>query len=120
MSERLYLIHRWLRRSGADHVSGDAETAEGGPSSADVALLRGDLGKAYEGYLSRIALSPDDIEAWAGLALSRYAPDYRGVDQPIWTATEVLLAVHRELRATGGAPDVAELAAWLVPRGESA
>jgi hypothetical protein len=119
MSERLRLIHRWLQRPGADRVSGHTGITGSG-SPADVALLRGDFARAHEGYASRIALSPDDIEAWAGLALCHHAPDFRGMDAPIWAVTEVLSAVHRELRGTGSAPDVGELAAWLVPAYQSA
>lgn len=113
MSDRVRLIQRWLRQPAAlDEVS-----AGGRVGPADAALLRGDRDRAYEGYLSLVADGPDDIEAWAGLALSRHATDFRGVDAPVWATPEVLFALHRELRtATDGGPDVAELAAWLAPR----
>jgi HEXXH motif-containing protein len=122
ISARLHLTHRCLQRPVVDQPSGGAEAgnADDGPNPADAALLRGELSRAAEGYLSQIAVSAGDIEAWAGLALSQYAPDFCGVDAPIWTVTEVVLAVHHELRATGHAPDVRELAAWLIPAHEPA
>ncbi|HUR05373.1 MAG TPA: hypothetical protein VM347_22725 [Nonomuraea sp.] len=83
-----------------------ADTGIGGRGAGppDVALLRGDHDRAYEGYWSRIARDPDDIEAWAGLALSRHAVDFRGMDAPIWAAPEVLFALHRELHRSIRAP----------------
>jgi HEXXH motif-containing protein len=113
MSERLRLTQRWLLRL-------DPEQGSVGPNPADVALLKGELDPARAGYLAQIAATPDDIEAWAGLALSRYDADFRTPQAPMWTVPEVLLAVHRELRARDCAPDMSELAAWLSSGSEPA
>lgn len=126
MSDRLWLIqYGLLQPVGFEEVCEDAaRLAEIGNrtlGAADVALLRGDRDEAYEGYRSRIAGTPDDLEAWVGLALSRHTADFLAADAPVWSEPEVLRAVHLELRgAMGEAPDAGELAAWLAPAYESA
>jgi hypothetical protein len=71
--------------------------------NADAAYVRGDHDSATAGYLARIRDEPEDLHAWAGLALTTksFEPD-------------VTLAVHREIRDRGWqAPDPIELSAWM-------
>jgi hypothetical protein len=73
------------------------------PDGPDTAYVQGDHASARAGYLARIRQAADDIDAWAGLALTTksFVPD-------------VTFAVHKEIRARGWLPpDPVDLAAWM-------
>ncbi|MFI0776636.1 HEXXH motif domain-containing protein [Streptomyces sp. NPDC021212] len=81
------------------------------PDEADLAWARGDRAAALRGYRGRLAQAPDDVAAWAGLALT--LPD-GAAKAALLRAPEVVLAVHRALRGTSGAvPDPVALATWI-------
>jgi len=81
------------------------------PDGADLAWARGDRPAALRGYRARLAQTPDDVAAWAGLALT--LPD-GAARAAMLRAPEVVLAVHRALRNSGGAvPDPVALATWI-------
>jgi len=81
------------------------------PDGADLAWARGDRAAALRGYRERLAQAPDDVAAWAGLALTLPDGAARGA---LLRAPEAVLAVHRALRKSGGAvPDPVALATWV-------
>ena len=80
------------------------------PDGADLAWARGDRPAALHGYRGRLAQDPDDVAAWAGLALT--LPD-GAARTAMLRAPETILAVHRALRNDdGAAPDPVALATW--------
>jgi hypothetical protein len=73
---------------------------------ADGAFAHGDLTAAASAYLDRLEKDPEDGGAWVGLGLALSAP-------ALLREPEVVIAVHREVRARGGAvPDPSLLAEW--------
>ncbi|MFF7651281.1 HEXXH motif domain-containing protein [Streptomyces sp. NPDC007983] len=89
----------------------DRKGGDDAPDGADLAWVMGDRAAALRGYRGRLARAPDDIAAWAGLALT--LPD-GAARAALLRAPEVALAVHRALRDTGGAaPDPVALATWI-------
>ncbi|MFD7502136.1 HEXXH motif domain-containing protein [Streptomyces sp. NPDC059850] len=82
-----------------------------GCDGADLAWARGDRAAALHGYRGRLARDPDDVAAWAGLALT--LPD-GAARAALLRAPETVLAVHRALRDGGGeVPDPVALATWI-------
>jgi HEXXH motif-containing protein len=79
---------------------------------AEDAFVRGDYAVAAAEYRERIAADPDDQAGWSGLAMAcrHTQPQTR-----LWAATpELPFAVHRAVRAAGGAPpDPLAVARWL-------
>jgi len=76
---------------------------------ADYLLVDGRLDEARTAYAAELAADPDQASALIGLALS--LPGGPG-KQALLAVPELVRAVHRKLRAAGGAPAVEELAAW--------
>jgi hypothetical protein len=90
---------------------GDLSERVTGASAADVALVDGRPEAATAGYLSAIAGTPDDVAAWAGLAVSLTANG-----RPRWLLLRkphVVHAVYRDLAGTETPPDPVRLADWL-------
>ncbi|GAA3653220.1 HEXXH motif domain-containing protein [Streptomyces iranensis] len=84
------------------------------PDRADLDWAAGDTADALRGYRARLDADPDDIAAWAGLALSQ--PD-GAARTTLLNHPELVLAVHRELRtAPGTGPDPVALARWIGTR----
>ncbi|TMU97330.1 HEXXH motif domain-containing protein [Streptomyces sp. DASNCL29] len=84
------------------------------PDRADLDWAAGDTAAALRGYRARLEADPDDIAAWAGLALSLPDGAARTV---LLNHPELALAVHRELRtAPGTGPDPVALARWIGTR----
>ncbi|MYU11474.1 HEXXH motif domain-containing protein, partial [Streptomyces sp. SID8361] len=85
------------------------------PDRVDLDWVAGDAAAALRGYRARLEADPDDIAAWAGLALS--LPD--GVARTtLLNHPELAVALHRELRtAPGRGPDPVALARWIGTRG---
>ncbi|MBI0318960.1 HEXXH motif domain-containing protein, partial [Streptomyces javensis] len=84
------------------------------PGAADLDWAAGDTAAALRGYRARLEADPDDIAAWAGLALS--LPD-GAARTTLLNHPELALAVHRELRtAPGTGPDPVALARWMGTR----
>jgi HEXXH motif-containing protein len=83
--------------------------------AADRAYCSGDLAAAARGYRARLAETPGDPHAWAGLTLVRRdGPIEKRLSRP-----DLLAAVHRRVAELSGASaDPDELAAWLrrIPR----
>ncbi|MFG3345228.1 aKG-HExxH-type peptide beta-hydroxylase [Streptomyces sp. NPDC048018] len=100
---------------GADLRPGLAEdagpaAARPGPTDADRALVTGDPA-APEAYARLLAADPEAPEAWTGLVLALTTTD--AATGPLLHRPELLRAAHRELRATGPAPDPLRVARWL-------
>lgn len=114
-SVQLKLTHFRLReprafaaaRDGVPRVFGDDVT------ETDQAHAFGDLPAAEKGYRERIALDPDRLEAWAGLALCAW--ESAATDAHVLaTCPELVRAVHRVVEELGGGrPDPAAVASWL-------
>ncbi|MBA6435871.1 HEXXH motif domain-containing protein [Streptomyces sp. GMR22] len=84
------------------------------PDRADLDWAAGDTAAALRGYRARLEADPDDIAAWAGLALS--LPD-GAARTTLLNHPELALAVHRELRtAPDPGPDPVALARWIGTR----
>lgn len=84
------------------------------PDQADLDWAAGDPVAALRGYRARLRADPDDIAAWAGLALS--LPD-GAARTTLLNHPELALAVHRELRtAPEASPDPVALARWIGTR----
>ncbi|WP_413802820.1 HEXXH motif domain-containing protein [Streptomyces iranensis] len=84
------------------------------PDRADLDWAAGDTADALRGYRARLEADPDDIAAWAGLALSQ--PD-GAARTTLLNHPELVLAAHRELRtAPGTGPDPVALARWIGTR----
>ncbi len=84
------------------------------PDRADLDWAAGDPGAALRGYRARLQADPDDIAAWAGLALT--LPD-GAARTTLLNHPELALAVHRELRtAPDTGPDPVALAWWIGTR----
>ncbi|QKV91088.1 HEXXH motif domain-containing protein [Streptomyces sp. NA02950] len=98
------------------HRDRDALLPDGtAPDAADLDWAADRPGAALDGYRARLEKSPDDLSAWAGLALSM--PDGTA-RQALLSRPELVLAVHRALRDTGTAhpgpgPDPLALAEWI-------
>ncbi|SEG16329.1 HEXXH motif-containing protein [Thermomonospora echinospora] len=86
-----------------------------GAEAADLALVRGDVGTALEGYRAHLAAGSSDPEAWAGLALAaRRVGDEAAV--ALRTAPEVVAGAHGRIgERTGALPDPLDLARRLTP-----
>ncbi|WNE94702.1 HEXXH motif domain-containing protein [Streptomyces luomodiensis] len=97
-------------------AGGGAGTPDGGdaPDRADLDWAAGDTAAALRGYRGRVEADPEDIAAWAGLALSLPAGTARTT---LLSHPELVLAVHREVRtAAGTGPDPVSLARWIGTR----
>jgi HEXXH motif-containing protein len=82
-------------------------------SEADIAYARRDYAQAARGYREMIALDPESVQAWVGLALaSRHNGDVL-TSAALLSRPEVLLALYSMLRRDADAPDPAALACWL-------
>jgi HEXXH motif-containing protein len=86
-----------------------ARLRDRGIDVADSALVRGDLGAARAGYLTRISAAAEDVDAWVGLGL---ADPSCAITQ---SRARLVAAVYRRLSKLGAPPDPAELAAWFRP-----
>ncbi|AUA09551.1 HEXXH motif domain-containing protein [Streptomyces sp. SID8382] len=100
-----------LREGGGAGLPGGGAA----PDRVDLDWVAGDAAAALRGYRARLEADPDDIAAWAGLALS--LPD--GVARTtLLNHPELAVALHRELRtAPGRGPDPVALARWIGTRG---
>ncbi|WAP54246.1 HEXXH motif domain-containing protein [Streptomyces sp. S465] len=97
-------------------AGGGAGTPDGddAPDRADLDWAAGDTAAALRGYRGRVEADPDDIAAWAGLALSLPAGTARTT---LLSHPELVLAVHREVRTEAGTgPDPVALARWIGTR----
>ncbi|MDT3400416.1 HEXXH motif domain-containing protein, partial [Streptomyces sp. B1866] len=93
-----------VRGGGPAAGEGDA------PAVADLDWAAGERAAALRGYRARLAVDPDDIAAWAGLALTLPAGPARTA---LLRRPEVVLRVHRTVRTAAGAgPDPVALAEW--------
>ncbi|EFC82653.1 HEXXH motif domain-containing protein [Parafrankia sp. EUN1f] len=94
-------------RQGVPHVLDASVTA------ADQALAFGDATSAAACYKAELARDPEQLDAWAGLALCRRASGRPGAD--ILTARpEVVLHLRRQVQELTGDPaDPDALAAWM-------
>ncbi|MEU8827983.1 HEXXH motif domain-containing protein [Streptomyces sp. NPDC048636] len=98
------------------HEDGGATLPDGStPDGADLDWVADRPEAALDGYRARLEKSPDDLFAWAGLALS--VPDGTA-RKALLSRPELVLAVHRELRDTGTAQpgpgtDPLALAEWI-------
>ncbi|MEU4893941.1 HEXXH motif domain-containing protein [Streptomyces sp. NPDC044780] len=87
---------------------------DGAPDRADLDWAAGDTAAALRGYRGRVEADPEDIAAWAGLALSLPAGTARTT---LLSHPELVLAVHREVRTEAGAgADPVALARWIGSR----
>ncbi|MGW3958589.1 HEXXH motif domain-containing protein [Amycolatopsis sp. NPDC005003] len=77
--------------------------------TADHLLVCGRISEAKTAYAAELAADPDHASALIGLGLSLPGGPAR---RALLTVPELVRAVHRELRDTGMAPTVEELAAW--------
>ncbi|GAA2681456.1 MULTISPECIES: aKG-HExxH-type peptide beta-hydroxylase [Actinosynnema] len=76
----------------------------------DAACARGDVRTALAGYRKRLLAEPDDLQAWAGLALASRR-------EALLAVPEVVKAVHADaLARTGTPPDPLLLADWVGER----
>jgi HEXXH motif-containing protein len=109
---RVTAPERLRHRAGDDVPEGaDAPDGHDAPDGADFDWAAGDRAAALRGYRGRLAQAPDDVAAWAGMALT--LPD-GAARTAMLRAPEVVLAVHRALRgADGTAPDPVALATWI-------
>ncbi|MET7904971.1 HEXXH motif domain-containing protein [Streptomyces sp. NPDC005355] len=99
-----------LREEPKAHPLGGART----PIQADVDWAAGHTEDALRGYRDQLAAHPDDLPAWAGLALTLPVGPAR---EALLGCPEVVLSVHRALRAEdGGGPDPVALAHWIGSR----
>ncbi|WP_410588274.1 HEXXH motif domain-containing protein [Amycolatopsis sp. lyj-23] len=80
---------------------------------ADHLLVKGRVHEAQTAYAAQLATDPDHASALIGLALS--LPD-GPAKRALLAVPGLVRAVHRKLRATGGAPALDELAAWTGER----
>lgn len=84
------------------------------PCEADLAWVGGELGEAEDGYLRRLRVDAEDINAWAGLALVLPAGPARDA---LRRRPEVVLGLHRSLRLSGPpGPDPLALADFVGAR----
>ncbi|WP_410640818.1 HEXXH motif domain-containing protein [Amycolatopsis sp. lyj-346] len=77
---------------------------------ADRLLVDGLVDEARSAYAAQLAADPDHASALIGLALSLPAGPAK---RALLAVPELVRAVHRELRATGSAPAVEDLATWM-------
>ncbi|MBL1098769.1 HEXXH motif domain-containing protein [Streptomyces coffeae] len=92
------------------------------PAGADLDWAADRTEAALHGYRARLATAPDDLSAWAGLALSM--PDGTA-RQALLSRPELVLAVHRALYGAGPertpgpgpGPDPIALARWIGTHG---
>jgi HEXXH motif-containing protein len=76
---------------------------------AELALIRGDADGAREGYRARVAVDPDDLDGWAGLAAAAGGTGRTCLpDRP-----ELVRAVYLAIAARRPAPDPIGLAGWI-------
>ena len=81
-------------------------------STPDAALLRGEYGRAKDGYLREVAAG--DVGAWVGFVLARRKLAGRASDWPVRERPEVLAALYERVRQLTGEPPAAEaLIEWL-------
>jgi hypothetical protein len=79
---------------------------------ADALYVVGDRIAAGAAYRHEVADTPDRIDLWAGLALTRW----RTATPAAAAYPEAVRALHDRIRAvTGAGPDPDALAAWLAP-----
>ncbi|WP_432014657.1 HEXXH motif domain-containing protein [Streptomyces cucumeris] len=106
-----------LHADGGVRLPGGDGPDGGTPDAADLDWAAGRSGAALDGYRARLEKSPDDLSAWAGLALS--VPDGTA-RRALRTRPELVLAVHRALRDAaahpGPGPDPLALAEWIGSR----
>jgi HEXXH motif-containing protein len=102
----LGLVRRRILAPGAGRADGPRPR---NPDGADLALVRGDIDGARDGYLARVAVDPDDLDGWAGLAVAAGGAARDCLpDRP-----ELVRAVYLAVAARGAAPDPVGLAAWI-------
>jgi len=77
-----------------------------GATTADLALISGDTEAAARGYRARLAVEPDDLASWIGLALT--------VPGGPFTRPELVRAVQKRITARSGTvADPLRLGDWL-------
>jgi hypothetical protein len=91
--------HRWSSRHGA--------------SQADLALVQGRTGRAAAGYRAMIAADPDDINAWAGLAVAVGAEHGGTAWKALTRRPDLVRAVYVGAHAIRGSVSPLAVAAWL-------
>ena len=97
---RLTLIRRWAA------APTQAERELRGATSADVALVRGDVDTARAAYLKRISADANDMDAWNGLALAVTGPGRIALTE----YPSLVRAVHLRLAEP---PEPVALALWI-------
>ncbi|MEU5848658.1 HEXXH motif domain-containing protein [Saccharopolyspora shandongensis] len=86
----------------------------GRTAGPDLACCAGDYEKSTPGYLSAIQADPDDGAAWVGLGISLRGQGSHAPATALLEIPEVVVAVHRRVRALGGPPPSAlALAEWI-------
>lgn len=109
-ADRLRLVHCLLR--DPQRFAAEASDArESGAQAADVAHVRGAFEEAVGLYILDIGRNPGCRDQWAGLALARRRLGH--LDAALWSAPEVVRAVHEGLLARGCPGDPLDLARWL-------
>jgi HEXXH motif-containing protein len=88
-------------------------SARHGASRADLALITGDTGKAAAGYRAMIAADPDDINAWAGLAIVAGAGPGSTAWKTLTGRPELVRSVYLGAHAVRDAVSPLAVAAWL-------
>jgi HEXXH motif-containing protein len=91
--------HHWSSRHGA--------------SQADLALVQGRTGRAAAGYRAMIAADPDDIHAWAGLAVAVGADQGGTAWKALTRRPDLVRAVYVGAHAIRGSVSPVAVAAWL-------
>jgi HEXXH motif-containing protein len=116
-SRRLELLSLRLRHPSAFAAlrkrCADRGSLRQAASDADIAYVNGDLDHAAAGYEHMLAIRPDSVPAWAGLALIRR---HQRRDDPDALAAEpeLVSAVYQRVLRDGGVPPAwHELADWL-------
>ena len=103
LAERLRT--RWTAAAGVTHPAAGAEAA----------YLAGDFATALVGYRDAVAASPEDDEAWAGLALTLAKTGEPAAARVLTDRPDLVRALVAELRR-GSVPDAAtpdQVAAWM-------
>lgn len=88
-------------------------SARHGTSQADLALVQGRTAKAAAGYRAMIAAGPDDIYAWAGLAVTAGADQGGRAWKALTRRPDLVRAVYIGAHAVRGSVSPLAVAAWL-------
>jgi len=88
-------------------------SARRGASQADLALIQGGTAKATAGYRAMIAADPDDINAWAGLAVVVGADQCGTAWKSLTQRPDLVRAVYSGAHAVRGSVSPFTVAAWL-------